>query len=607
MKFRLSVGNIVRLLVLCVSIIVFASSSLAQITFNDFSNISNLQFNGVAAQSNQQVLRLTTIGPGVQGQAGSAWFKTPQPIAGGFTSTFTFQLTPGQPIPADGIAFVIQNAPSPLAALGGTGGAMGYGQGTDSSGAVVNGLQNSLAIEFDSYTNGWDPDANHVAVQNCGYNYQQLGSPNVPPGSNNEFHQNVDANFNPAFEGAAAFTSCTLPNGAGKALVSLFPPNPAITLADGAPHTVTVDYEACASGQECSPRLHVSIDNQDLFPGGIFLDLASQLQLGSGGTAYVGFTGGTGSYTENGDILSWMFTPHSVTITKPTPPGQTTVFPFGAFNFKSTPANTTQNGNVLSVTATSIPAGTLVNFSGGSAKCIPYANAGNTCWDFSLVCTGPDCGGSYDAEFSTSYDVQLGTTISRPGLGKYHNPGSDTCTLSGNALVGTFANQIDAFFVTRIDPTTKGTSGGTPSCWVATQDTPGITSTVSNFIGFNAPVSNTKVNPVKAGQAVPLSFSILTQGGAPVTNLTLCTAANTASCLPGSVAIQDYPSSCSVDGDTSFGPEVPADAPGNSGLQNLGGGNYQFNWKTTKGWTGCRTIQVNLLDGINHIAVFQFK
>jgi hypothetical protein len=69
----------------------------------------------------------------------------------------------------------------------------------------------------------------------------------------------------------------------------------------------------------------------------------------------------------------------------------------------------------------------------------------------------------------------------------------------------------------------------------------------------------------------------------------------------------DNPSGCSVDGDTTIG-AVVADVTGGSGLQSFGGGSYQFNWKTSKAWAGtCRTIQVNLLDGINHIAVFKFK
>ncbi len=29
-------------------------------------------------------------------------------------------------------------------------------------------IPNSVAIEFDTFQNGWDPNANHIAVQSCG-------------------------------------------------------------------------------------------------------------------------------------------------------------------------------------------------------------------------------------------------------------------------------------------------------------------------------------------------------------------------------------------------------------------------------------------------------
>jgi hypothetical protein len=116
------------------------------------------------------------------------------------------------------------------------------------------------------------------------------------------------------------------------------------------------------------------------------------------------------------------------------------------------------------------------------------------------------------------------------------------------------------------------------------------------------------LNLANAGQAIPLTFEVLSQTSVPIANLTLCTQTNPSSCPPGSVDIMDFPSNCSVDGDTSTGAVVPGDAAGASGLQNQGGGFYQYNWKSTKSWSGtCRTLQVNLLDGINHIAVFKFK
>ena len=112
------------------------------------------------------------------------------------------------------------------------------------------------------------------------------------------------------------------------------------------------------------------------------------------------------------------------------------------------------------------------------------------------------------------------------------------------------------------------------------------------FAGFSAPVDNDVVNLAKAGQAVPLKFTVTDGTGASVTNLT------TASALAVAYAC-----------DAADGTDVLEEyATGNSGLQNLGGGRYQFNFKTLKSWAGsCRTLGIRLADGINHSADFQFK
>ena len=44
-----------------------------------------------------------------------------------------------------------------------------------------------------------------------------------------------------------------------------------------------------------------------------------------------------------------------------------------------------------------------------------------------------------------------------------------------------------------------------------------------------------------------------------------------------------------------------------SGLQNLGGGNYQFNWKTAKSDAGTgKTMHLDLGEGSTRTALFQF-
>jgi hypothetical protein len=97
-----------------------------------------------------------------------------------------------------------------------------------------------------------------------------------------------------------------------------------------------------------------------------------------------------------------------------------------------------------------------------------------------------------------------------------------------------------------------------------------------SFEGFGSPVANDLLNSVKAGQTVPLRWRLLDPTGAPVTDL-----------ASASVAARTVP--CGT---------LPADpvdelASGQSGLQNLGDGYYQFNWKTAK-TPGCRELKLDL-------------
>ena len=86
-------------------------------------------FGSLPLQAQVQVNDLLQVTPNSGNQVGSAW-ATQQTVVNGFTTTFTFQFTNGTTPPGDGIAFVIQNAPAGLAAIGftgGNGGAIGYG------------------------------------------------------------------------------------------------------------------------------------------------------------------------------------------------------------------------------------------------------------------------------------------------------------------------------------------------------------------------------------------------------------------------------------------------------------------------------------------------
>ena len=114
------------------------------------------------------------------------------------------------------------------------------------------------------------------------------------------------------------------------------------------------------------------------------------------------------------------------------------------------------------------------------------------------------------------------------------------------------------------------------------------------FSGFRSPIDVLPaVNSAKGGQAIPVKWRITTAAGVPVSN-------------PSSfVSLTSSGGACGV-GATD---EVEAYAPGASGLQYLGNGEWQMNWKTEKAWAGqCRTLTLKLADGLeSRTASFKFK
>ena len=435
--------------------------------YTDFSSPANLTLQGDAffPESSPNVLRLT---PAVTQRVGGAWFNFKQPVAGGFTSVFTFQITNSSENPnflADGFAFVIQNAPpselppfSGTAALAGAGGSLGYAAGLafpTSENQFTPGIPNSLAVEFDTFTNPWDPNTNHVAVQSCG------------SAENNAFH------------GFGEF-----PNTCNLALNSDLP----TTLWNGEVHTATIDYQPPPDCGECLGVLRVILDGTDLFPNGIGVDLSTLLSLDNG-TAWVGFTGATGDVIENNDILSWSFTPHtSTTITQNISPGVTTPFVFGEFNYKITPDTATNNSpDTLTVKAIPIDPTQFKpgpNFPG--AQCIPYAGNNGKCSEFQVTCSGPDCNtGTYQLELNWD---SPGTTTSNNSPGLLDAPGlpCPPPNTPGNFTTNIFTE----YQVNRHDPVVKGSGGPRYSCFVAVQN---VTYGKADLAVFNLASSNVKV------------------------------------------------------------------------------------------------------------------
>jgi len=255
------------LLILSVTSTAFAQTPNTTVPGGDINNLAGI---GSVSQISSTGFRLT---PSFPFQRGAIWMINKQFVAGGFQSTFQFQISnPGGLVEAtplgiqrggDGFAFVIQNYGIPV--VGPAAGYLGY-----------HGLPNSLAVEFDTWQNfepGFlDPNGNHVSVHSRG------------PGANS------------VSETASLARTTALP-----------------FLKDGAPHLARVDYTP--------GTLRVFVDTL-AFPVLTVtgLDLASLLRLDNG-SAWVGFTSGTGSAYETHDVLRWEFgqTGVPVVVTQPFP------------------------------------------------------------------------------------------------------------------------------------------------------------------------------------------------------------------------------------------------------------------------------------------------
>jgi hypothetical protein len=186
------------------------------------------------------------------------------------------------------------------------------------------------------------------------------------------------------------------------------------------------------------------------------------------------------------------------------------------------------------------------------------------------------------------------------------------CPTSSNAQA---LSIFTDYFVTRQDPTTKGGGRGTGSCFEDTY-TPGaplITGgSVSRFVGWQSPVDDNQLNQVKAGSTRPLAFSWSDNRGNPLTNLNYCPNTTGTGCATPWVNLSSFgivcPNGAAVNPATN---DPTITTAGDSGFQNLGGGNYQMNWKTSKGWKGaCADVLVTFDSGVTEVPAtlgFQFN
>jgi hypothetical protein len=219
---------------------VTAASGGVTLDYPDFSQVTGWQLNGAAALADG-VLRLTPATPNL---AGTAFYGTPLEIGPdtSFSSRFDFRIH-GTIDGADGMTFMIQG--NTASSLGGTGSGLGY-----------RGIPASLAVEIDTYAGSIDPDGNHLAVLTNGI-----------VGNHRALH------------------------------------SPGFDLADGAVHTLWVDYDAV--GQTLAVYLAQTPGSAK--PSTPVMTSAVNLSAVVGTQAFVGFSAGTGGLTNNHEVRNLTF------------------------------------------------------------------------------------------------------------------------------------------------------------------------------------------------------------------------------------------------------------------------------------------------------------
>ncbi len=116
---------------------------------------------------------------------------------------------------------------------------------------------------------------------------------------------------------------------------------------------------------------------------------------------------------------------------------------------------------------------------------------------------------------------------------------------------------------------------------------------IYDFGGFYPPVEPGEAfNPVKAGSAIPLKFSLAGDQGLGILSA-------------GSPAVQMV--SCQTG--EPLGDPSPAISAGQSGLiYDPLAGLYNYVWKTDKAWSGtCQPLSLQLIDGAQHQAYFTLQ
>jgi len=170
-KTRWAVGAVLAGLMASPAMADIAGFTQAGLGGEDYTLNANAEAAGAGVPSiTSGVLKATS---NVNSQATSAWYNTPQNITN-FTASFTYDMGLGSASPADGVAFVLQNDPRGINALGDGGGAIGY------QGGAATAVRNSFALGYDIYNGGAaNPTRTGTAFNGGGFAYESTAPLNL--------------------------------------------------------------------------------------------------------------------------------------------------------------------------------------------------------------------------------------------------------------------------------------------------------------------------------------------------------------------------------------------------------------------------------------------
>lgn len=224
----------------------------SDVCYSGGPTLANFRLNGSASLDGSSIVITKAIG----NESGSVMYQTPLSAASDFHVKMKVRITtpPSSSVPADGMTFVMHNAPSGAAATGGVGDGIGYA-----------GITPSVVVEFDTYYNNYfgDPAAPHIAIT-------RSGVPNH-----------------------ASLTNLGLP--APVLFSALSPP---VDPVNGTPFFIWIDYAALTT------RLDVFVSASDTKPAAAALGTTT-IDLGAifAGGFYIGFTSSTGGAWSKHEFL----------------------------------------------------------------------------------------------------------------------------------------------------------------------------------------------------------------------------------------------------------------------------------------------------------------